>query len=167
MDLLTNGVGTMSFSKALSQPKAQPQPQQPKPSAPVAQQQPQQAAAPRSGVPAQAPAQGVDFDFASANAKFVKEGAPSSAPPTTGEEVVIPEASPGSFYDKKKSFFDDISSEIKERADPTTQQQGAIEGGARGGRGRGRGRGGWDRGVERQRNLCAFSTFLFCCATAR
>lgn len=130
-----------------------------------------------------------DFDFESANAKFnkqelVKEAIASGEPivsPTNGEatdplasatnghqddDVIIPAKEKG--YDKKSSFFDNISSDLKDRA--TLQQtgefvdgramrreersknmdtfgQGSIDGGFRGrGRGRGRGFGGRGRG---------------------
>lgn len=131
-----------------------------------------------------------DFDFESANAKFnkqelVKEAIASGEPitsPTNGDaadplasatnghqddDVVIPAKEKG--YDKKSSFFDNISSDLKDR---TTQQQtgeyidgramrreertknmdtfgqGSIDGGFRG-RGRGRGRGFAGRGRGR------------------
>jgi protein LSM14 len=127
-----------------------------------------------------------DFDFESANRKFNKEElakeanagdathANGSAPmeaaaiaanggPTAAsdDEVVIPSQQPGA-YDKKKSFFDDISSELKDReAKKTfggpefrheerrrnieTFGQGSVDGYRGGGRGRG-GRGGGGRG---------------------
>lgn len=63
-----------------------------------------------------------DFDFAEMNAKFSKtdiakeiaseEGAP--LPPSTGESV-IPKKPKETFYDRKSSFFDNISSTTKER----------------------------------------------------
>ncbi|ORZ01654.1 Scd6-like Sm domain-domain-containing protein [Syncephalastrum racemosum] len=79
-----------------------------------------------------------EFDFESANAKFNKEevlrnlfkkveggvdvesalaaSAPSVASPVVEEEEIhIPEAD--TFYDKQKSFFDDISCDAKERAE--------------------------------------------------
>ncbi|KKA29101.1 hypothetical protein TD95_002779 [Thielaviopsis punctulata] len=122
-----------------------------------------------------------DFDFASANAKFNKEEMKSpeqqAAPeldtaPTEEAEV---EAAP--VYNKSKSFFDNISSEAKERAANGGQKagsrewrgeeqrknietfgQGSVDGGYRSnyrGRGRGgyrgRGRGGQNRGGYQNR----------------
>ena len=133
-----------------------------------------------------------DYDFALANAKFNKEelkkeatingseiaspaeGANgdsiSNASRRASETVVIP-AAPG--YNKSSSFFDDISSESKDRQDPSGQKmggrefrneernknldtfgQGSVDNGYRGGfRGRGRGRGfrGRGRGTPRGR----------------
>lgn len=99
-----------------------------------------------------------DFDFASANAKFNKSTKPADNEVETKEpeEVFIPEAPPGTYYDKKKSFFDDISSEVKERSAVVQEvQRGVAPGISRGGGGGGRGRGGkgWDRNAERQKNL--------------
>ncbi|CEP17787.1 hypothetical protein [Parasitella parasitica] len=55
-----------------------------------------------------------DFDFESSNAKFDKNSMNSieDMVGSNDENVVIPE--PDHFYDKKKSFFDDISCESKE-----------------------------------------------------
>lgn len=55
-----------------------------------------------------------DFDFESSNARFDKNGmnAVEDIGRTNEENIVIPEAD--HFYDKKKSFFDDISCESKE-----------------------------------------------------
>lgn len=104
-----------------------------------------------------------EFDFESANAKFQKhkqagtgggeqdESTPSnshvagglldSIPPATGE-------SGANFYDKKSGFFDNISSEIKERYERNDQPRGGqsyeTSNGSfdtRGGRGAGGGRG--------------------------
>ena len=128
-----------------------------------------------------------DYDFESANAKFnkqdlVKEAIASGSPLTTSapslnglstavngtgtegeaETVAIPSAA----YDKTSSFFDNISSEIKDRAEESgnrlggrefrheerqknleTFGQGSVDNGYRGGYGRGRGRGrGFGRG---------------------
>jgi protein LSM14 len=130
-----------------------------------------------------------DYDFESANAKFKKEdlvkeaggvatGSPITSPTNKGEasnpmenghtekegedgDVVIP-AKPET-YNKKSSFFDNISSDLKDRMDAQSGQggvdgramrreertrnmetfgQGSVDGGYRGGfRGRGRGRG--------------------------
>lgn len=112
-----------------------------------------------------------DFDFESSNAKFNKQdlvkeaiaGSPLAETPPSGPDdvvgnVLIP---PSGTYDKKTSFFDDLSSEIKDRTDGTerpggrvwrgeeqkknleTFGQGSVDNGYRGGyRGRGRGRGG-------------------------
>ena len=125
-----------------------------------------------------------DFDFESSNAKFDKEKLAEEANPTTspigspngdapdplaatnghvngtdGDDVVIPPSDKS--YDKKSSFFDNISSDLKDRIDQAkddaspvdgramrTQErtknmetfgQGSVDGGYRGGyRGRGR-----------------------------
>ncbi|KAK0550767.1 hypothetical protein OC846_003534 [Tilletia horrida] len=108
-----------------------------------------------------------EFDFESANARFQKEklalqqqqnggsadeGATvndsngASALDTVSTDLLdsippapaIPGISPGALYDKKASFFDDISSEVKERYE-------RPRGGGRGGGG-GRGRGGFRGG---------------------
>lgn len=114
------------------------------------------------------------FDFESSNAKFNKQdlvkeaisGSPLTENPPNGDadegesDVVIPNPS----YNKKSSFFDDLSSETKDRAEGDgsgrrpggrewrgeeqkknmeTFGQGTVDNGYRGGfRGRGRGRGG-------------------------
>lgn len=115
-----------------------------------------------------------DFDFESSNAKFNKQDlvkeAIASAPvgelPTTGPaDVPAPEVPvPAASYNKASSFFDDLSSESKDRAEGEhigrrpggrewrgeeqkknleTFGQGSVDNGYRGGfRGRGRGRGG-------------------------
>ncbi|KAF2734157.1 hypothetical protein EJ04DRAFT_249435 [Polyplosphaeria fusca] len=128
-----------------------------------------------------------DFDFASANAKFNKQdlvkeaiasgsplGADMSSPPTADlttnghangaaadadKEVEIPPAA----YDKTSSFFDNISSELKDRDDAASRRgqefrteerrknmetfgQGSVDGYRGGYRGRGRGRGRGGRG---------------------
>jgi protein LSM14 len=113
-----------------------------------------------------------DFDFESSNAKFNKQdlvkeaiaGSPLAETPPSGPDdaangsMLIP---PSGSYNKKASFFDDLSSEIKDRADGAdrpggrvwrgeeqkknleTFGQGSVDNGYRGGyRGRGRGRGG-------------------------
>jgi protein LSM14 len=115
-----------------------------------------------------------DFDFESSNAKFnkqdlVKEAIAGGSPidsQTDGpldEEVPESNARAGS-YNKSSSFFDDLSSESKDRAEGETSGrrpggrewrgeeqkknfetfgQGSVDNGYRGGyRGRGRGRGG-------------------------
>ena len=122
-----------------------------------------------------------DFDFESANAKFNKQelvkeaiasgsplvdGVPSAEAVANGQangtadkpaeaEVVIPS---GSAYDKSASFFDNISSELKDREDSGARRgqefrsqerqknmetfgQGSVDGFRGGYRGRGRGRG--------------------------
>ena len=115
-----------------------------------------------------------DFDFESSNAKFNKQdlvkeaiaGAPVGELPATSQvEEAAPEASvPAASYNKASSFFDDLSSESKDRAEGEstgrrpggrewrgeeqkknleTFGQGSVDNGYRGGyRGRGRGRGG-------------------------
>lgn len=117
-----------------------------------------------------------DFDFASANAKFnkrdvVKEaiaGSPLTETAPTHGSVPAPEASADTTnpsdpapYNKSRSFFDNISSEAKDRADNHGQKPGgrewrgeeqrknmetfgqsSVDGGYGGYRGRGRGRGG-------------------------
>jgi protein LSM14 len=113
-----------------------------------------------------------DFDFESSNAKFNKQdlvkeaiaGSPLAETPPSGPDdtgngsVLIP---PSGTYNKNTSFFDDLSSEIKDRTDGAdrpggrgwrgeeqkknleTFGQGSVDNGYRGGyRGRGRGRGG-------------------------
>ena len=96
-----------------------------------------------------------DFDFQSANAKFNKQdlakeviasGSPASTVEPNGptedattngdavngtrrvnvdEDVIIPPGQP--VYDKKSSFFDNISSELKERDDTTGKKVGGPE----------------------------------------
>lgn len=130
-----------------------------------------------------------DFDFESANAQFkkqdvVKEAIASGSPlgsPTNGEapildgnadtdgaaDVVIPAATGASY--NRSSFFDDISSELKDREEITdargrggmfrneerrrnmeTFGMSSVDGGFRGGfRGRGRGRGNFRGGYGR------------------
>lgn len=126
-----------------------------------------------------------DFDFASSNAKFnkedvVKEAIASGSPlgeaaPDGAEDApeAVLETTAGSgappAYNKSRSFFDNISSEAKDRAETgghkpggrewrgeeqrknmETFGQGSVDGGYRGGyRGRGRGRGGRGRGYGR------------------
>jgi protein LSM14 len=113
-----------------------------------------------------------DFDFESANAKFNKqdlvkeaiagspvgENSPNGRNNDAENEVVIPT---GPSYNKASSFFDDLSSESKDRENGEgrsggrqwrgeeqkknleTFGQGSVDNGYRGGyRGRGRGRGG-------------------------
>jgi protein LSM14 len=121
-----------------------------------------------------------DFDFAESNAKFNKEdlakttasplatpgdevnGSSASTPAveekTQQEEVVIPKAE--NVYDRKTSFFDNISSELKDKQAASgsgpggrefrseerkknmeTFGQGSVDNGYRRGYGRGRGRG--------------------------
>lgn len=126
----------------------------------------------RYGGPSKVDVPDSDFDFQAGNAKFNKQdlvkeaiaGSPlaeaSNGPPT---ELAQPdEAIPPIAYNKTRSFFDNISSEAKDRADNGGQKpggrewrgeeqrrnmetfgQGSVDGGYRGGfRGRGRGRGG-------------------------
>ncbi|KKY36513.1 putative g2 m phase checkpoint control protein [Diaporthe ampelina] len=116
-----------------------------------------------------------DFDFATANAKFNKEdvvkeriaGSPITETPVdaASDGQTGAAAEPKEVYDKAKSFFDNISSEAKDRKSNNGQRpggrewraeeqhrnietfgQGSVDGGYRGYRGRGRGRGGRGRG---------------------
>ena len=119
-----------------------------------------------------------DFDFESSNAKFSKQDLvkeviagdiiPDVAPTGPLEEEPQETQVPQSSYNKKSSFFDDLSSEAKDRADGfasgqrygrewrgeeqkrnvETFGQGSVDNGFhRGGmRGRSRGRGGFVRG---------------------
>ncbi len=100
-----------------------------------------------------------EFDFESANAKFQKQKQTADDEATTNGNAAVLEAipppsseSPGNFYDKKSGFFDNISSEIKERYDRSTLKRWVeaslttpldvaeeVEGGA------GEGRIGWRR----------------------
>lgn len=109
-----------------------------------------------------------DFDFESSNAKFnkdelLKEANTGSPLAEKGDSIENGDVSnaPTTSYNKASSFFDDLSSEIKDRAEATTQRpggrewrgeeqkknletfgQGSVDNGYRGGyRGRGRGRG--------------------------
>lgn len=124
-----------------------------------------------------------DFDFETANAKFskqdlVKEAVATGSP--LGESVngasseanEPEESSVAPAYNKTKSFFDNISSEARDRAENGGQKpggrewrgeeqrknmetfgQGSVDGGYRGGyRGRGRGRGRGGRGGYGSRN---------------
>lgn len=134
----------------------------------------------RAPRPAKVEVPDADFDFASANAKFNKQevvkeaytGSPlaethnneQTPPPEAAPE---PEASAPPAYNKSKSFFDNISSEAKDRLENNGQKpggrewrgeeqrknmetfgQGSVDGGYRGYRGRGRGRGGRGRGYR-------------------
>lgn len=101
-----------------------------------------------------------DFDFQKSNAAFNKETA-------VEDDVIIPPAPPENYYNKKASFFDSISSDIKpgnnisvgrfdrgaERSKnmDTFGESGGNGGGFGGrGRGRGRGRGGFGNGGPRR-----------------
>lgn len=117
-----------------------------------------------------------DFDFAQSNAKFNKQdivkeaiaGSPLTDTPE-GDKFEAPEPSASgdapNAYNKTRSFFDNISSEAKERAENGGQKpggrewrgeeqkknmetfgQGSVDGGYRNYRGRGRGRGRGGRG---------------------
>lgn len=112
-----------------------------------------------------------DYDFEGANAKFNKEdmvkeriaGSPITEDPQDldGEVEKAASGEPKQAYNKVISFFDNISSEAKDRKDNNghkpggrewrgeeqrrnmeTFGQGSVDGGYRGYRGRGRGRGG-------------------------
>ena len=113
-----------------------------------------------------------EFDFESANAKFHKHSsADDDAPATSGggllDAIPPPATESGTFYDKS-GFFDNISSEIKERYERTTPTSNAnAEAGegsgffdAPGGRGRGRGgargRGRANRIAEEMKNMQTF-----------
>ncbi|AEO61467.1 hypothetical protein MYCTH_2316492 [Thermothelomyces thermophilus ATCC 42464] len=120
--------------------------------------------------PAKVEVPDTDFDFASANAKFnkqdiVKEAVASSSLGEAGlangadpeASDAIPPAEPA--YNKNKSFFDNISSDLKDRENAAQRPGGAhwrgeetrknietfglgsVDGGPRGGFRRGRGRG--------------------------
>ncbi|KAI0136810.1 Scd6-like Sm domain-containing protein [Xylariales sp. AK1849] len=132
----------------------------------------------RSGGPSKIDVPDADFDFGASNAKFNKEdlvkeaiaGSPlGEVPAGATPEVQEPAAdavAPAEAYNKTRSFFDNISSESKDRAESTqkpggrewrgeeqrknmeTFGQGSVDGGYRGYRGRGRGRG---RGGSRGR----------------
>ncbi|KAG5928273.1 hypothetical protein E4U42_000931 [Claviceps africana] len=114
-----------------------------------------------------------DFDFAQSNAKFNKEDIAKEAIASgdTIESLVQPvqnepvsESTGSNPYNKSRSFFDNISSEAKDRAENNGQKpggrewrgeeqrrnmetfgQGSVDGGYRNYRGRGRGRGGRGR----------------------
>ncbi|KAI9742439.1 MAG: hypothetical protein M1818_003973 [Claussenomyces sp. TS43310] len=114
-----------------------------------------------------------DFDFESSNAKFNKDdlvkeaiaGSPLHEKAPSADDSEVSNSVTGS-YNKASSFFDDLSSEIKDRAEGTGQRlggrewrgeeqkknletfgQGSVDNGYGGGnRGRGRGRGGRGRG---------------------
>ncbi|KAL2214200.1 hypothetical protein CC79DRAFT_115731 [Sarocladium strictum] len=122
-----------------------------------------------------------DFDFMQSNAKFnkqdiVKEAIagtpPAEMPAEATPEVEEPATASGvqTAYNKTSSFFDNISSEARERAENNGQKpggrewrgeeqrknmetfgQGSVDGGYRNYRGRGRGRGGRGRGYGRGR----------------
>ncbi|KAI1364540.1 Scd6-like Sm domain-containing protein [Xylaria arbuscula] len=133
----------------------------------------------RGGAQAKIEVPDADFDFQTANAKFNKqELAKQAASPSpvgeapNGDGAETPEAEDGA-YNKTRSFFDNISSEAKDRAENSqkpggrewrgeeqrknmeTFGQGSVDGGYRGpyrGRGgRGRGRGMRGRGGSRGR----------------
>ena len=118
-----------------------------------------------------------DFDFDRANSKFDKASIYASAAAATDDgsagtpgvtsEVASPEPGeivsspimkeePKKFYDRSKSFFDNISSDAKSKVD------GRTDGSRSGGGGRGRGGGGGGRGgrsrrdEERTKNLTTF-----------
>lgn len=126
-----------------------------------------------------------DFDFESANAKFnkgdlVKEAIASGSPIPESEDKDVAETSTNSadgadaaatVYDRTSSFFDNLSSEMRDREEHVrtrttgrewrgeeekknieTFGQGSVDSGYRGGyrgRGRGRGYGGRGRGYSR------------------
>lgn len=125
----------------------------------------------RGGRPGKVEVPDSDFDFASSNAKFKKEdvvkeavaGSPLGEDPTgaAAEEQETASGNAPPAYNKTRSFFDNISSEAKDRAENNGQKpggrewrgeeqrrnmetfgQGSVDGGYRHYRGRGRGRGG-------------------------
>ncbi|KAI0442862.1 Scd6-like Sm domain-containing protein [Xylaria telfairii] len=133
----------------------------------------------RGGAQSKVEVPDADFDFQTANAKFNKQElakeAVSSSPlgeTPNGDTSETPEPEHDA-YNKTKSFFDNISSEARERAENGGQKpggrewrgeeqrknmetfgQGSVDGGYRGGyrgRGRGRGRGNRGRGGSRGR----------------
>jgi len=62
------------------------------------------------------PAASGEFDFEKANARFTKKlTAPQGSNQDSGKLSAIPPADTQSFYDKKSGFFDNISSEVKDR----------------------------------------------------
>ncbi|KAF9512123.1 hypothetical protein BS47DRAFT_1345929 [Hydnum rufescens UP504] len=105
-----------------------------------------------------------DFDFERANSKFDKASLFPSASSTHGASEVGRESpEPGQiieekkestkFYDKSRSFFDDISSDSKGMSPEDADAAGGGRGrGGYGGRGRGRSR----REDERNKNLSTF-----------
>jgi len=125
----------------------------------------------RGGRPGKVEVPAADFDFESANAKFSKEdlvkeaiaGSPLGEAPNgslDGAKESTSTAVPAEAYNKSRSFFDNISSESRERAENGGQKpggrewrgeeqrknmetfgQGSVDGGYRGYRGRGGGRG--------------------------
>lgn len=126
-----------------------------------------------------------DFDFDRANSKFDKSSiyaiaggvSPSSpATPVAPEQTTSPEPGeivenpvspsaeePRKFYDRSKSFFDDISSDTKAKTDGTAGGGGGGGRGGPGGSGPGGGRGRGGRGggrnrrdEERTKNLSTF-----------
>lgn len=131
----------------------------------------------RSTGPTKVDVPAADFNFEASNAKFNKQdlvkeavagsplGEASNSAALETQELPA-EAPPGQAYNKTRSFFDNISSESKDRADAGGQKpggrewrgeeqrknmetfgQGSVDGGFRSGyRGRGRGRG---RGAPR------------------
>ncbi|GAP85556.1 putative g2 m phase checkpoint control protein [Rosellinia necatrix] len=128
----------------------------------------------RGGIQSKIEVPDADFDFQTANAKFNKQDLAKEAVSISpvgdapnGSAPETPEPEDGA-YNKTRSFFDNISSEARERAENGGQKpggrewrgeeqrknmetfgQGSVDGGYRGGyRGRGRGRG---RGNSRGR----------------
>lgn len=72
-----------------------------------------------------------DFDFETSNAKFHKDELAKEVGKTEEhaeeeeeEEIIIPQAE--EFYDRSKSFFDNISCETKERMNKAEAQKYAI-----------------------------------------
>lgn len=108
-----------------------------------------------------------DFDFEKANSLFQKHSGPDADKPSNNDRIPsVPSAPSSSFYDRKTGFFDNISSEVKDRHEggKRSGREGIIaeekerniltfgdqaanyrgsgrRGRGRGGRGRGRGRG--------------------------
>ena len=110
-----------------------------------------------------------EFDFEKANARFQKHMGPGLEQGTHAERMSsVPSSSSSSFYDKKTGFFDNISSEVKDRHEGgdrngrgvqieekerniLTFGDQAINFRGSGFRGRGRGRGGRGRGRSEKR----------------
>jgi len=148
-----------NFTKPAAAPTSLPS----RPSVPGARQPTNQQNRRPSRHQAQAPVQTrnlPEFDFAASNAKFATQAATEdSAVVETVGISIIPRPTGETFYEKSSSFFDNISSDSKERGDSTERRTAPQFGG-------GRGRGGingtsgapqrFDRNVERSKNMDTF-----------